>query len=65
MCTKFQVDWTLTSLKTTLTKNFNLKWDGRTNRRTDRRTDGRTHRPENIMPLYYRRWGIKSHNNYI
>ena len=27
MCTKFQVDWTSTSVKTTLTKNFNLKRD--------------------------------------
>ena len=50
-CTKFQVDWTSTSSKTTLTKNFNLK-----------RTDERRHRPENIMPLYYRRWGIKIKN---
>lgn len=32
MCTKFYVDWTLTSSKTTFTKNFNLKWDRRTNR---------------------------------
>ena len=46
MCTKFQVDWTSASSKTTSTKNFN-------------RTDERRHRPENIMPLYYRRWGIK------
>ena len=53
MCTKFEVDWTSTSSKTTLTKNFNL------NERTNGRTDGRTHRPENIMPLYYRRWVIK------
>ena len=46
MCTKFQVDWTSTSSKTTLTKNFNLKRDRRTNEqtdeRTDRQTDGRT-----------------------
>ena len=55
MFTKFQVDWTSTSSKTTLTKNFNLKRDGR----TDGRTNERRHRPENIMPLYYRRWGIK------
>ena len=58
MCTKFQVDWTSVSSKTTLTKNFNLKWDERTDGRTNRRTDGKTHRPENIMPLYYGRWGI-------
>ena len=37
------------------TKNFNLKWK----ERTDKQTNERTHRPENIMPLYYRRWGIK------
>ena len=59
MCTKFQVDWTSASSKTTLIKNFNLGRDRRTNGRTDGRTDERTHRPENIMPLYYRRWGIK------
>ena len=60
MYTKFEVDWTSTSSKTTLTKNFNLKRDRRTNERTNRRTDEQTHRPENIMPLYYRRWGIKT-----
>ena len=27
--------------------------------RTHRRTNERRHRPENIMPLYYRRWGVK------
>ena len=26
---------------------------------TDGCTDERSHRPDNIMPLYYRRWGIK------
>ena len=52
MCTKFQVDWTSTSSKTTLTKNFNMK-----------QTDGRRHRPENIMPLYYHSWGIKNNEN--
>ena len=60
MLTKFQVDWTSTSSKTTSTKNFNLKQDrrtdGRTNRRTKERTKNgqtnrRTHRPENIMPI--------------
>ena len=39
MCTKFQVDWTSTSSKTTLTKNFNLK---RTDAQTDERTNGGT-----------------------
>ena len=39
MCTKFQVDWTSTSSKTTLTKNFNLKWDKQMNRRTDGQTN--------------------------
>ena len=62
MCAKFQVDVTSTSSKT-------LTWtDARTNGATDTQTDGRTderthqrrHRPENIMHLYYRRWGIKS-----
>ena len=59
MCTEFQVDWTSTSSKTTLTKNFNLKRDERMEGQTDGRTNERTHRPENIMPLYYRKWGIK------
>ena len=59
MYTKFEFDWTSTSPKTTLTKNFNLRRDRRTNEQTDERRDERTHRPENIMPLYYRRWGIK------
>ena len=45
MCTKFQVDWTSTSSKTTSTKNFNLKRD----RRTDAQT--RKHNAHN--------WGIK------
>ena len=48
MCTEFQVDWTSTSSKTTLAKNFNLKRDEQTNGRTD----GRTHRPDkNNAPL--------------
>ena len=47
MCTKFQVDWTSASSKTTLIKNFNLKWD----RRTDGRPNAWMHRPENIMPI--------------
>ena len=42
MCTKFEVDWTSTSSKTTLTKNFNLKRDRRTDGRTDERTDAQT-----------------------
>ena len=50
MCTKFQVDWTSTSSKTTFTKNFNLKG---LDARTDERMDEQRHRPENIMPLYY------------
>ena len=60
MFTKFQVDWTSTSSKTTFTKNVNLKrdiWDGR----MDERTNGRTQRTENTMTLYYiYRWGIKN-----
>ena len=52
MYTKFQVDWTSTSSKTTLTKNFNLKRDKRTTGgRTDEHTDGRTHRLENTMSI--------------
>ena len=48
MCTKFQVDWISTSLKTTLTKNFNLKRDsGRTDEQTDGQTDERTNGPTN------------------
>ena len=46
MWTKFQVDWTLTSSKTTLTKNFNLK--------QNERTDERMHRPENITLMVHR-----------
>ena len=42
MCTKFKVDWTSTSSKTTLTKNFNLIPDKRTNGGTDEKTDGQT-----------------------
>ena len=42
MCTKFQVDWTSISSKTTLTKNFNLKRDERTNGRTNERTEPQT-----------------------
>ena len=41
MCTKFQVDWTAASSKTTLTKNFNLKRDRQTNAQTDERTNRR------------------------
>ena len=37
--------------------------DERTNEQTNEQTDERTHRPENIMPLYYRRWGIKIINS--
>ena len=48
MCTKFQVDWASTSSKTTLTKNFNLKWD----RWMDEgKTDQKTHRLKNIMSI--------------
>ena len=63
MCTKFQVDWTSTLSKTTLTKNLNLKLDRRTDEQmktkgqTDKLTDAQT---RNIMPLYYCRWGIKN-----
>ena len=42
MCTKFQVDWTSTSSKTTSTKNFNLKRNRRMNEQTTERTDERT-----------------------
>ena len=59
MCIKFQGDWTSTSSKTTLTKNFNLKRDERTDEQTNKQTNELTYRPENIMPLYYHRWGIK------
>ena len=38
MCTKFEVDWTSTSSKTTLTKNFNLKRDGQAKGLTDQKT---------------------------
>ena len=31
----------------------------RTDKRTNEQTDRRMHRPENIMPLYYHRWGLK------
>ena len=66
MCTKFQVDCSLS--KTTLIKNTNLKLDRQTNERTNRPRQEQTHRPENIMPLYYRRLGInkqkiKQNNN--
>ena len=40
-----------------------LTWsgtDGQTKGRTKGRTNERTYRPENIMPLFYRRWGIKT-----
>ena len=39
MCTKFEVDWTSTSSKTKLTKNFNLKQDGRTKDEQTRKHD--------------------------
>ena len=42
MNTKFQVDWTSTPSKTTLTKNFNLKRDEWTDEQTDEQTEGRT-----------------------
>ena len=51
MCTKFQVDWTSTSSKTTLTKNFNLKQD----ERMDGRTDGRTNDFRNVKKIVVRR----------
>ena len=38
MCTKFQVDWTSTSSKTTLTENLNLKQE----RWTDRPKEAQT-----------------------
>ena len=38
MYTKFHVDWTSTSSKTTMTKNFNLKRDRQTNEPTDQKT---------------------------
>ena len=46
MCTKFQVDWTSTSLKATLTKNYNLKLDELTDAQT------RKHNAH--------KWGIKT-----
>ena len=53
MCTKFQVDWTSASSKTTLTKNFNLngRTDGRKDERTNERTHERKHKPENIINI--------------
>ena len=42
MYAKFQVDWTSTSSKTTLTKNFNLKRDRWTDEQTEEQTNGRT-----------------------
>ena len=51
--TKFQVDWTSTSPKTTSTKNINLKWDRRTNRQTNRRTEAQTRKHNG------HKWGIK------
>ena len=48
MCTKFQVDWTSTSSKTTSTKNFNLKG------RTDKRMDPQTRKHNAHL------WGIKN-----
>ena len=58
MCTKFQVDWISTSSKTTSTKNFNLKRDGRTDERTNGRTDGRTDAQTRKHNAH--KWGIKS-----
>ena len=49
MFTTFQVDWTSTSSKTTSTKNFDLKRDGRADGRTDVQT--RKHNAH--------KWGIK------
>ena len=53
MYTKFQVGWDSTSSKTTLTKNFDLKWDRQTDKekRTNRQTNRQTNRPENIEPI--------------
>ena len=33
--------------------------NGRTHERTNERMNEQTHRTENILPLYYCRWGIK------
>ena len=52
MITKFQVDWTSTSSKTTSTKKFNLKWDEPMNERTNKRRDAQT-RKHNAH-----KWGI-------
>ena len=49
MFTKFKVDWTSTSSKTTLNKNFNLKRDTRTNERTE---------VQNIMPIKIKDFGF-------
>ena len=56
MCTKFQVDWTSTSSKTTSTKNFNLKRDRRTNERTNAQTGKHMIMPINgaLKKLAYR-----------
>ena len=53
MFTKFQVDWTSTSSKTTLTKNFNLKRDEQMNGQPDEQMDTQT-RKHNAH-----KWGIK------
>ena len=42
MYTKFQVDWTSTSSKTTLTKSFNLKRDQRMDEQADEQTNEQT-----------------------
>ena len=42
MRNKFKVDWNSTSSKTTLIKNFNVKWDRRTNEQTNKRRDQKT-----------------------
>ena len=54
MFTTFQVDWTSTSSKTTLTKNFNLKRDRRTNGQMNDQTGAET-RKHNAH-----KWGIKN-----
>ena len=42
MCTKFQIDWTSVSSKTTLTKNFNLRRDRQNYGRMEKQTDTHT-----------------------
>ena len=58
MYTKFQVDWTSTSSKTILTKNFGLKWD----RQTKEQTDEPIQRPENNNA---HKWGIKNKHDIL